>query len=116
MAPEGAMSATSGSRGGIRIDASNSTAIAATCLVTQQYVSKLVSALAPDTSYNDSKMKLVERGGKTDTQNTAAIGKAPAPVVVEPPAPAHQSHDRRRQLNRQLGHRAPWRLRLALLA
>jgi hypothetical protein len=59
----------------------------------------------------------MQRGGKTYTQNTAAIGKAPAPVVVEPPAPGlHQSRDRRRQLNRQLGHRAPWRLSLALLA
>src|SRR4029077_9323087 len=38
------------------VRASNSTAIAATCLVTQQYVSKLVSALAPDASYNNSKM------------------------------------------------------------
>ena len=99
------------------VRASNSTAIAATCLVTQQYVSKLVSALAPDTSYNDSKTKLVERGGKTYTQNTAAIGKAPRACCGRAAsAGLHQSRDRRRQLNRQLGHRAPWRLRLALLA
>ncbi len=61
--------------------------IAETCGVSQQLVSKVASE-HPDLSYHNGKMRTVERGGKVYQQNTANIGRTPAPSQSPAPTPA----------------------------
>ena len=68
------------------------TKIAQACGVSQQLVSK-VARETPDASYHDSKMRTVERGGRTYQQDTARIGeRSPAP---EPQPPASNAVEKR---------------------
>lgn len=69
------------------------TKIAKLCSVSQQYVSKLAQQ-NPAASYNSGKMRTVERGGQTYTQNTGNIGGAARPRQEPAWKPSDIEHDR----------------------